>query len=256
MVVRPYNDELKYLEKVSDHCWRIKKGFQPNMNVEGCFYVNSRLERLMLEELKNSCRPGAVGGFLPGVKQIANVAALPGIVGRSIGLPDIHSGYGFAIGNMAAFDMDDPLSVVSPGGVGFDINCGVRLLRTNLYEKDVQPVKEQLAQSLFDHIPVGVGSKGIIPMNARDLEEALEMGMDWSLREGYVWAEDKEHCEEYGRMLNADPAKVSMRAKKRGLPQLGTLGAGNHYAEIQVVDEIYDKWSASRWASRRRARWW
>ena len=212
-----------------------------------------------------------VGGFLPGVKQIANVAALPGIVGRSVGLPDIHSGYGFAIGNMAAFDCDDPKAVVSPGGVGFDINCGVRLLRTNLHEKDVQPVKEQLTQSLFDHIPVGVGSKvrfqlvrynmsfspgknlrgiawlilvsllsqGIIPMNARDLDEALEMGMDWSLREGYVWPEDKEHCEEYGRMLNANPACVSTRAKKRGLPQLGTLGAGNHYAEIQVLYHYY-----------------
>ena len=174
---------------------------------------------------------------------------------------------------MAAFDMDDPEAIVSPGGVGFDINCGVRLLRTNLDEKDVLPVKEELAQSLFDHIPVGVGSKGVIPMTAKDLEEALEMGMDWSLREGcvsscyflvfvgfsvlptkvsvraclaalsvqppslgcphpvhhhydgarrllfapsYAWAEDKEHCEEYGRMLNADPSKVSARAKKRG----------------------------------------
>ena len=165
---------------------------------------------------------------------------------KSIGLPDVHSGYGFAIGNMAAFDMDHPDAIVSPGGVGFDINCGVRLLRTNLYEKDVQPLKEQIAQSMFDHIPVGVGSKGIIPMNARDLEEALEMGVDWSLREGYAWAEDKEHCEEYGRMLNADPSKVSTKAKKRGLPQLGTLGAGNHYAEIQVVDEIFDAHSAGK----------
>lgn len=216
------------------------------MNVEGVFYVNELLEKLMFEELRNACRPGMVGGFLPGVKQIANVAALPGIVGHSVGLPDIHSGYGFAIGNMAAFDMNDPKAVVSPGGVGFDINCGVRLLRTNLSERDVLPIKEQLAQSMFDHIPVGVGSKGIIPMNAGDLEEALEMGVDWSLREGYAWAEDKEHCEEYGRMLNADPSKVSLRAKKRGLPQLGTLGAGNHYAEIQVVEEIYDKWAASK----------
>ncbi|GFS86634.1 hypothetical protein NPIL_474851 [Nephila pilipes] len=216
------------------------------MKVEGIFYVNSHLEKLMFDELRNFCRPGTVGGFLPGMKQIGNVAALPGIVSRSIGLPDVHSGYGFAIGNTAAFDMDDPKAIVSPGGVGFDINCGVRLLRTNLMEKDVQPIKEQLAQSMFDHIPVGVGSKGIIPMNARDLEEALEMGVDWSLREGYAWAEDKEHCEEYGRMLNADPAKVSMKAKKRGLPQLGTLGAGNHYAEIQVVDEIYDKLNASK----------
>ncbi|XP_027841369.2 RNA-splicing ligase RtcB homolog [Aphis gossypii] len=246
MVVRPYNEELGYLEKKSPYKWEIKKGFQPNMKVEGVFYVNTFLEKLMLEELQNACRPGMIGGFLPGVKQIANVAALPGIVHKSIGLPDVHSGYGFAIGNMAAFDMDDPLSIVSPGGVGFDINCGVRLLRTNLFEKDVQPIKEQLAQSMFDHIPVGVGSKGIIPMNANDLEEALEMGMDWSLREGYAWAEDKEHCEENGRMLNADSSKVSMRARKRGLPQLGTLGAGNHYAEIQVVDEVYDKWAAKK----------
>ncbi|CAB4022207.1 tRNA-splicing ligase homolog, partial [Paramuricea clavata] len=165
---------------------------------------------------------------------------------KSVGLPDVHSGYGFAIGNMAAFDMNDPNAVVSPGGVGFDINCGVRLIRTNLDEKDVAPWKEQLAQSLFNHIPVGVGSKGIIPMTAKDLEEALEMGIDWSLREGYAWAEDKEHCEEYGRMLQADSSKVSPRAKKRGLPQLGTLGAGNHYAEIQVVDEIFDNFAAKK----------
>nr|ACO95330.1 hypothetical protein [Dasypus novemcinctus] len=243
---RNYNDELQFLEKINKNCWRIKKGFVPNMQVEGVFYVNDALEKLMFEELRNACRGGGVGGFLPAMKQIGNVAALPGIVHRSIGLPDVHSGYGFAIGNMAAFDMSDPEAVVSPGGVGFDINCGVRLLRTNLDESDVQPVKEQLAQAMFDHIPVGVGSKGVIPMNAKDLEEALEMGVDWSLREGYAWAEDKEHCEEYGRMLQADPNKVSARAKKRGLPQLGTLGAGNHYAEIQVVDEIFNEYAAKK----------
>lgn len=104
------------------------------------FYVNDHLESLMFEELRNATSQG-IGGFLPGMKQIANVAALPGIVGRSIGLPDVHSGYGFAIGNVAAFDMDNPDAIVSPGGVGFDINCGVRLIRTNLTEKDVQPVK-------------------------------------------------------------------------------------------------------------------
>jgi tRNA-splicing ligase RtcB len=246
MMSRSYQEELSYLERLNDYSWRIKKGFVPNMKVEGIFYVNNHLQDLMFEELKLSCKGGGMGGFLPGMKQIANVAALPGIVGKSVGLPDVHSGYGFAIGNMAAFDVNDPEAIVSPGGVGFDINCGVRLLRTNLSEKDVAPVKEQLAQSLFDHIPVGVGSKGVIPMNAHDLEEALEMGMDWSLREGYSWAEDKEHCEEYGRMLQADPSKVSDRAKKRGLPQLGTLGAGNHYAEIQVVDEIFDKFAASK----------
>lgn len=213
--------------------------------VEGLFYVNQTLEELMFEELKVSCGSD-IGGFLPAMKQIANVAALPGIVKRSIGLPDVHSGYGFAIGNLAAFDMSNPMSIVSPGGVGFDINCGVRLLRTNLFESDVTPVKEQLAQSMFDHIPVGVGTKGLIPMREKDLNEALELGVDWSLREGYAWAEDKEHCEEYGRMMSADPSKCSTKAKKRGLPQLGTLGAGNHYAEIQVVDEIYDKLAAAK----------
>uniref|UniRef100_A0A0X3P9V5 RNA-splicing ligase RtcB homolog n=1 Tax=Schistocephalus solidus TaxID=70667 RepID=A0A0X3P9V5_SCHSO len=243
---RTYEEELKFIERISPVCWKIKKGFVPNMKVEGVFYVNDFLEKLMFEELRNFAKSGDYGGFLPGMKQIANVAALPGIVHRSVGLPDVHSGYGFAIGNMAAFDMEDPMAVVSPGGVGFDINCGVRLLRTNLTLKDVLPVKEQLTQALFDHIPVGVGSKGVIPMSSQALDEALEMGMDWSLRQGYVWTDDKEHCEEYGRMLQADPSKVSVRAKKRGLPQLGTLGAGNHYAEIQVVEEIFDRHAASK----------
>ena len=125
------------------------------------FYVNKQLEMLMMEELKSFCRrSGNMGGFLPAVKQIANVACLPGIVSHSVGMPDVHSGYGFAIGNVAAFDMHNPEAVVSPGGVGFDINCGVRLLRTNLLFSDVAPVKERLAQALFDHIPVGVGSQG------------------------------------------------------------------------------------------------
>lgn len=161
-------------------------------------------------------------------------------------MPDVHSGYGFPIGGVGAFDMANPESVVSPGGVGFDINCGVRLVRTNLKEADVRPIQEELTQSLFDHIPVGVGSKGVIPMTEAELLEVLEMGIDWSLREGYAWAEDKEHCEEYGRMLNADPTKVSKRARKRGLPQLGTLGAGNHYLEIQVVREIFDPIAAQK----------
>ncbi|KAL4457981.1 hypothetical protein ABPG75_012846 [Micractinium tetrahymenae] len=237
---------MAYIEQLSPYHYRVKPGFVPGMAVPGVFYVNDRLKGLLFEELQAFCARGAHGGFLPAVKQISNVAALPGIVKKSIALPDVHSGYGFAIGNVAAFDMADPQAVVSPGGVGFDINCGVRLIRTNLTEADITDVREQLAQALFDHIPVGVGSQGIIPTTAKDLEEALEMGMDWSLREGYSWAEDKEHCEEYGRMLNADPSKVSARAKKRGLPQMGTLGAGNHYAEIQVVDEVFDRVAARK----------
>merc|ERR1719440_2711735 len=125
--------------------YQIATGFVPNMSVPGRFYVNSNLERLMFDELRSFSRQSAnVGGFLPAVKQIGNVAALPGICKYSIGLPDVHSGYGFAIGNIAAFDMGNPDSVVSPGGVGFDINCGVRLVRPNLLYSDVQPVKEQL----------------------------------------------------------------------------------------------------------------
>lgn len=214
------------------------------MRVPGYFYVNEHLERLMFDEVRSYTERAGYGGFSPCVFQIANVAAMPGVVG-SIGLADCHSGYGMSIGGTSAGLVRDPMAVVSPGGVGFDINCGVRLLRTNLdYERDVAPVQERLCQSLFDHIPVGVGSKGVIPTTASDLVEALEMGMDWSLREGYSWVEDKQNCEEYGRMLNADPAKVSKRAKKRGLPQMGTLGAGNHYAEVQVVDEIFDQKAA------------
>ena len=243
---RTYAQEMEFLERVTPTQWRVREGFVPNMRVPGVFYVNKHLETLMFDELHQHVDRGDVGGFLPAVKQLANVACLPGIVSKSIALPDVHSGYGFAIGNVAAFNMSDPNAVVSPGGVGFDINCGVRVVRTNLHERDVTDIKEKLAQSLFDHIPVGVGSQGIIPTSPAGLEAALEMGMDWSLREGYAWAEDKEHCEEYGRMLNADPNKVSARAKKRGLPQMGTLGAGNHYAEIQVVDEIFDKHAADK----------
>jgi tRNA-splicing ligase RtcB len=244
---RTYDEEMAFLTRETDSMFSIKKGFVPNMKVEGRFYVNHALEGMMLDEIRNYARHSHTqGGFLPAAKQIANVAALPGIVKYSVAMPDVHSGYGFAIGNAAAFDMSLPESVVSPGGVGFDINCGVRLLRTNLLLSDVEPIKEQLAQAMFDHIPVGVGSQGIIPTKPSDLEDALQLGIDWSLREGYSWPEDKEHCEEYGRMLNADPSKVSARAKKRGLPQMGTLGAGNHYAEVQVVEEIYDEFVAKK----------
>uniref|UniRef100_A0A0N4ZU49 RNA-splicing ligase RtcB homolog n=1 Tax=Parastrongyloides trichosuri TaxID=131310 RepID=A0A0N4ZU49_PARTI len=245
-VVRTYDEELKFIEKIGPCEYKIKTGFVPNMNVEGRFYLNDKIKAHMLTEIEMCCKRGNVGGYIPAVKQIANVAGLPGIIGNSIGLPDMHSGYGFAIGNVAAFDAESGDGVISPGGVGFDINCGVRLIRTNLFEKDVLPVKEELTQALFDHIPVGVGSKGIIPIGISDFEECLEIGMDWTLREGYSWTEDKEHCEEFGRMIQADATKVSTRAKKRGLPQLGTLGAGNHYGEVQVVDEIYDKFASKK----------
>ena len=226
---RGYEDEFAFLKQETPYRWRIDLGFVPQMRVPGHVYVNEALQPLLWSELRQFVGSSSTSGFLPALKQIANVAALPGIVGHSIGLPDAHSGYGFAIGNVAAFDMDDPDAVVSPGGVGFDINCGVRLLRTNLTEAAVADRREALAQSLFDHIPVGVGSQGVIPTSSDSLQRALELGMDWSVCEGYAWAEDKEHCEESGRMLTASPASVSARAKKRGVRPLlgrGTRGPG------------------------------
>ena len=255
-VRRTYQEDLRFVNKVSPTRVQIDVGFVPNMQVPAVVIVNDELEALLLEELRASAPQdstedgksarsgggGGGGGFLPALKQVANVAALPGIVRHSLAMPDVHAGYGFCIGNVAAFDMGDPDAVVSPGGVGFDINCGVRLLRTNLQEMEVPPgeVRERLCQALFDHIPVGVGQKGVIPLNAKQLDDLLARGMEYCLQEGYAWPEDLQHCEENGRMTSADPSKVSRRAKKRGLDQLGTLGAGNHYAEVQVVDEIFD----------------
>lgn len=166
MVIRTYEQERALIVKDGINRYRIDPGFVENMTVPAYVYVNKQLERLLFDELANYIRSTgrtAQSGFLPAVKQIANVASLPGIVGKSIGLPDVHAGYGFAIGNVAAFDMANPDSIVSPGGVGFDINCGVRLVRTNLTLNDIKDVKESLAQAVFNYIPVGVGSQGMIP---------------------------------------------------------------------------------------------
>jgi len=227
----------------------VVKPWLDNTTTPAKIYASANLEKLLLEELKQYHDSPTNTGFTPALQQVCNVATLPGLVGGSLAMPDVHSGYGFSIGNVAAFDATPGGNgVVSPGGVGFDINCGVRLLRTNLFEKDLGGVlgKEKLAQTLFDHVPVGVGSRGVIPTTMGELTEALEMGMDWSCREGYSWAEDKDHCEESGRLLGADNNEVGRRAKKRGLPQTGTLGAGNHYLEVQIVDEIFDQGSADR----------
>lgn len=194
---RSFEEELTYLTKLSPTRYQVKKGFVPNMKVDAEVIVNDDLEQLLLEELKQSAGEGggssgagSRGGFIPALRQVANVAALPGIVKASMAMPDVHSGYGFCIGNVAAFDMDDPDAIISPGGVGFDINCGVRLIRTNLTEEDVTgEIREQLAQALFDHIPVGVGTKGVIPVTSKDLDEVLLLGIDWAMREGYAWPE-------------------------------------------------------------------
>ena len=172
-------------------------------------------------------------------QQVANVAFLPGIVGYSLAMPDIHWGYGFPIGGVAATRVED--GVVSPGGVGFDINCGVRLLRTNLTEEEVRPKIEQLVAELFSSVPSGVGSTGKLRLSEKELNAVLEKGSRWAVEKGYGEAGDIVVTEESGCIKGANPDKVSSKAKKRGIPQLGTLGSGNHFLEVAVVDAIYDR---------------
>eukprot|EP01059_Diplonema_ambulator_P020399 TRINITY_DN34179_c0_g1_i1.p1 TRINITY_DN34179_c0_g1~~TRINITY_DN34179_c0_g1_i1.p1 ORF type:complete len:520 (+),score=140.74 TRINITY_DN34179_c0_g1_i1:42-1562(+) len=239
-------DWARFISQPCDNQLNIEKGWVKNQKVGVRAFVHGGMSNHVVEEVREFANNKGKRRILPTLLQLANSASLPGALGPVIGLPDLHCGYGFAIGSVCAVDAEDPNSVVSPGGVGFDINCGVRLIRTNLCKDDLKDKKELLVQTLYDHIPVGLGSMGILPTSHDVLTKSLELGMDWSLREGHAWAEDKEHCEEFGRMLDVDPSMCSIRAKKRGMPQMGTLGAGNHFCEVQTVDQVYDKYAAKR----------
>ncbi len=212
------------LKRIDDYRWEIPTSYKAGMTVPGLIYASEEMLGHILEENV--------------YQQVANVAFLPGIVERSLAMPDIHWGYGFPIGGVAATRVDD--GVVSPGGVGFDINCGVRLLRTNLTEEEVRPKIEQLTNELYVSVPSGLGSKGKLRVSERELDEVLVKGSLWAAEKGYGEAEDVRATEEEGCIRGANPDKVSKRAKQRGIPQLGTLGSGNHFLEIQVVDEIYE----------------
>lgn len=177
-------------------------------------------------------------------EQVTNVACLPGIVGYSFCMPDGHWGYGFPIGGVAAFDLER--GVISPGGIGFDINCGMRLLATNLNVREVLPKLPQLVDLLFQRVPSGVGSRGFIKLNLKELNEIMEKGVEWCLNHDFASHEDLEKIEEGGKISGADSSKVSRRAKERGVHQLGTLGSGNHYLEVQKVAQIFDPSVASR----------
>jgi tRNA-splicing ligase RtcB len=212
------------LERIDGNQWRIPK-YKPGMRVPGVVFANDDL----LEKMHTDRT----------LWQCANVAHLPGIYKYSITLPDGHEGYGFPIGGVAATDYDE--GVISPGGVGYDINCGVRLLTTNLSEKDVRPRLAELANVIFDNVPCGLGSRRKdLKVSAQDLDRLAAEGVSWVIDQGLGWPEDAEHCEERGCMKNADPDKVSATAKNRGLTQIGTLGSGNHFLEVQRVDKIYD----------------
>jgi len=216
------------VNKIDDYRWEIPQSYKQGMRVPGLIFASESMLNHIWEEQV--------------FQQVANVAFLPGIVDHSLAMPDIHWGYGFPIGGVAATRIKD--GVVSPGGVGFDINCGVRLLRTNLTEEEVRPKIEQLIAELFVNIPSGLGSTGKIRVGEKELDEVLVKGSQWAVGKGYGEVEDIVVTEESGCMKGAAPDKVSSKAKKRGIPQLGTLGSGNHFLEVEVVAEIYDREAA------------
>jgi tRNA-splicing ligase RtcB len=217
-------DWKEHIEREGENVWVIPRDAKPGMRTRGKVYAS---EEMMGPIIRDNA-----------LDQVANVATLPGIVGDSLAMPDIHFGYGFPIGGVAATDEEG--GVVSPGGVGYDINCGVRLLRTDLDADDVKGRVQQLVDAMFVNVPSGLGSKGKLRLDERALDEVMTEGVGWAVREGYGWEEDVGHIEEGGAMPGAMPENVSDKARKRGRPQLGTLGAGNHFLEVQRVDEIFE----------------
>jgi tRNA-splicing ligase RtcB len=214
----------KVLQKIDDWRWLLPVEYKRGMRVPGLIFASEEMLEIIGQD--------------QALEQVANVAFLPGIVRYSMAMPDIHWGYGFPIGGVAAMRADD--GVVSPGGVGFDINCGTRVLRTNLTEAEVRPLLKQLTDQVFRDIPSGVGGHGLVRVSAKEIDAVMVEGARWALAQGYAWPEDVESIEGGGALRGADPDKVSHRAKERGSPQLGTLGSGNHFLEIQVIDEVYD----------------
>lgn len=213
---------LEGIEKISEVEWEVPVGYVAGMRVPGRFFLS--------EDLSETLEAGAV-------QQLANVATLPGIVRYSLAMPDIHSGYGFPIGGVAAFEEDT--GVVSPGGVGYDINCGVRLITTPLTVADITNPRA-LIEELFRTVPTGVGAESTMRLSEADLDDLMAEGVTWAIDHGFGMAADAEHCEEKGRMKQANPAAVSKKARQRGRPQAGTLGSGNHFLEVQVVDAVFD----------------
>ncbi len=217
-------------KKIGENQYQIDADPNLGMKVPVRIYANEPLLQKMLSDRT--------------IMQARNVASIPGIVSHSVVLPDGHEGYGFPVGGVAAMDAEE--GMISPGGVGYDINCGVRLLRSNLTEQTVRSKLKDLVNDLFSSIPSGVGSKGAVRLTNSELDEVLVNGVNWAIDHGYGSTNDSDVCEENGRILNADPNKVSDKARKRGAPQLGSLGSGNHFLEIQKVAEIHDEEAANR----------
>jgi tRNA-splicing ligase RtcB len=217
------------LERVDPYRWRIPQRYDDEMLVPGLVYADDELIAQILED--------------NALHQVANVATLPGIVGYSLAMPDIHWGYGFPVGGVAATHAD--YGVVSPGGIGFDINCGVRMLATDLLKDQVRGKVDKLADELYNNLPSGVGGAGMRQLTPGEMRSVMVHGAGWAIEEGYGFPDDLEVTEEHGCLAGADPDNVSHTALQRGLKQLGSLGSGNHFCEVQVVDHIYDAEAAA-----------
>ncbi|WP_286974882.1 RtcB family protein [Acetomicrobium sp. UBA5826] len=213
------------LKQIDPVRWVLERDFKIGMKVTGLIYGDSYI-------IQNLEKEGAL-------TQIANVACLPGILKHSFAMPDVHWGYGFPIGGVAAFSLNE--GIISPGGVGYDISCGVRVMLTFIEEKEVASCIDELTAALFSRVPSGVGSKGALKISETELLSVLAKGALWAVKKGYGRSEDLECIEERGTLPHANPDAVSKKAIERGKPQLGTLGSGNHFLEIQVIDEIYDE---------------
>ncbi|HEY7587453.1 MAG TPA: RtcB family protein [Thermoplasmata archaeon] len=213
------------LQRLDTFAYAIPRSYKSAMRVDGLIFIDEP----MISQLRQD----------QAAEQVVNVATMPGIVGRSMAMPDIHWGYGFPIGGVAAFDFD--AGVISPGGIGFDINCGVRLLRTDLTEADVRPKVRELTDLCFHNVPSGVGEGGLVKVSRSDLGRLTTEGVAWAVEKGYAWPEDPQHIEARGHLPDADFGRVSERSIARGRDQVGSLGSGNHFLEIQKVDKIYDE---------------
>src|SRR5574341_137660 len=211
-------------ERKGEVIWDIPMSYKKGMRVPGRIYASEKL----LKEMD-----------LAVYDQLTNVACLPGIQNHALCMPDGHSGYGFPIGGVAAFDPNT--GVISPGGIGFDINCGMRLVTTNLTYKEVKPKLKMLVDMLFQQVPSGVGCKGFVKMTPQEFKKVMQDGAKWCVENGYGWEEDLERIDDYGCIEHAEPSKVSEKATSRGIQQLGTLGSGNHYLEVQYAGKIFDK---------------
>jgi tRNA-splicing ligase RtcB len=219
------------LSKINDYLWEIPVGFRADMKVPARFYASAG----MIDEIAKD----------RSLDQLVNVATLPGVVRYALAMPDIHEGYGFPIGGVAATRYPD--GVISPGGIGYDINCGVRLLKSSLFFGDIEPQLENMIKDFFREIPSGVGRGGRLKLKAGELDQVLKQGAGWAVKAGYGEENDLDHIESGGALPHADSAAVSDHAKKRGADQLGTIGAGNHFVEIDRVEKIYDETAAENY---------